>query len=288
MLAVTAAVCLLQSPDIVAPGAELIKVQSGFSFTEGPTADKKGNVYFTDQPNDAIYRWDAKSGKAEVWMKPAGRSNGLAFDRRGKLIACADELNQLWEISPDRKAKVLIERNDAGLLNGPNDVWVTPKNGLFFTDPLYARPYWKRNPKSQQTGQHVYFVTPDRKSVRVVAGDLRQPNGIVGSRDGKTLYVADIGAGKTYRYAVAPDGTLSDKTLYCPQGSDGMGMDERGNLYLTGQGVTIYNPAGEKIHQIPVPEGWTANLTFGGKDGKTLFITASTSIYALQMTVRGE
>lgn len=275
------------SDDLVASGATLQKVAEGFIFTEGPAVDRGGNVFFTDQPNDAIWRWDAKSGKVEEWLKPAGRANGLAFDRKGQLIACADGGNELWAIAPDKKVTVLFKEFGGKLMNGPNDVWVLPNNGLFFTDPLYARDYWKRDKAMQQPGQHVYYVTPDRKTVSPVATDLKQPNGIVGSPDGKMLYVADIGAWVTYRYEVGKDCTLSGKTKFCDQGSDGMARDERGNIYLTGRGVTVFNPKGEKIHQIDVPEGWTGNVTFGGRDRKTLFITASKGVYTLQMAVKG-
>lgn len=273
--------------DLVAPGATLQKVADGFVFTEGPTVDREGNVFFTDQPKDAIWRWSEKTGKVEEWLKPAGRANGLAIDRKGRLIACADGGNELWAIGPDKSVTVLLKDFGGKLLNGPNDVWVRPDNGLYFTDPLYARDYWTRDKAMQQPGQYVYFVTSDRKTVRPVATDLKQPNGIVGSPDGKTLYVADIGAWVTYRYDVAKDGSLSAKTKFCDQGSDGMARDEQGNIYLTGKGVTVFNPAGEKIHQIDVPEGWTGNVTFGGRDRKTLFITASKGVYTLKMAVKG-
>jgi gluconolactonase len=274
------------SEGLIAPGATLQQLGTGYSFTEGPATDRKGNVYFTDQPNDRIMRWDAR-GTITEWRKPAGRSNGLTFDRKGNLIACADGENELWSIAPDGVKTVLLSDYRGKLLNGPNDVWVRPDNGLYFTDPLYPRPYWKRDPATQQPGQHVYFLSADRKTFRPVATDLKQPNGIVGSRDGKTLYVSDIGAGLTYRYRIEPEGRLTDKTLFCSLGSDGMTLDERGNLYLTGQGVTVFNPAGKQIEHIDIPESWTANVAFGGKDRRTLFITASKSVYGLRMAVKG-
>lgn len=271
---------------LVEEGAKLVKLGSGFAFTEGPAVDRAGNVYFTDQPNDRIVRWGV-DGTLSDWLKPAGRANGMAFDRKGNLIACADDKNELWSISPDKKVTVLVKDFGANLLNGPNDVWILNDGSLFFTDPLYARPYWTRDPKTQQPGQYVYFVSADRKSVRPVATDLRQPNGIVGSPDGKTLYVSDIGAGKTYRYRIERNGDLAEKTLFCSLGSDGMTLDAKGNLYLTGKGVTVFDRNGEQIDHIDVPEGWTANVTFGGKDRRTLFITASTGVYGLRMKVRG-
>ena len=275
----------LTSASPIAPGAKLVKLADGLSFGEGPARAKNGDVYFTDQPNDRILRWDGK--KMTEWKKPAGRSNGMAFDPKGNLISCADEDNQLWSISPDGKVTVLIKDYNGKLLNGPNDVWVRRDGALFVTDPLYPRDYWKRSKESQQPGQYVYFVSPDRKTVRPIATDLRQPNGIVGTPDGKTLYVADIGTGQTFRYLIEKDGTLKDKTLFCKLGSDGMSLDDEGNLYLTGKGVTIFNKKGEQIDHIDVPEDWTANVTFGGKDRKMLFITASKAIYGIQMRTHG-
>lgn len=271
----------------IAPGAKLEQLATDFSFTEGPAADRDGNVYFTDQPNDRIVRWDAAGNSVSDWLKPAGRSNGTYFDRAGNLITCADDLNELWSITPDKKVTVLVKGFGDKLLNGPNDLWIRPDGGLYFTDPLYKRPYWKRDPAMQQSGQHVYFLGADRKDLRQVATDLTQPNGIIGTPDGKTLYVADIGAKKTYSYNIQSDGTLSGKRLFCELGSDGMTLDSEGNVYLTGDGVIVFDSAGQKIEHIKVPGGWTANVTFGGKDRDLLFITATKSVFGLKMRVRG-
>lgn len=273
--------------DLVAPGAALERLSTGYAFTEGPATAKNGDVYFTDQPNDRIVKWTARDGKFEDWMKPCGRSNGMMFDPRGNLIACADEHNQLWSIAPDKKVTVLVLGFEDKLLNGPNDVWVRPDGGMYLTDPLYDRPYWSRDPKMQQSGEHVFFLSPDHKTVTPVATDYAKPNGIVGTPDGKLLYVADIGANKTYRYAIQKDGSLTDKHLFCELGSDGMTMDERGNVYLTGHGVTVFSQSGKQILHIDVKENWTGNITFAGKDRRLLFITASTSVYGLKMNVRG-
>jgi len=286
LLATLPAACSLQADSpILAKDATLVKVSDAFSFTEGPAVDAKGNVFFTDQPNDRIVKWNI-DGTLSTFMKPAGRSNGMYFDRQGNLIACADEKNELWSISPDGKVTVLLKDYQGKLLNGPNDVWIRPDNALYFTDPLYKRPYWNRGP-SEQNGEHVYFLTADRKTLTRVTDDLKQPNGIIGTPNGKTLYVSDIGAGKTYSYTVNKDGQLSDKKLFCEQGSDGMTIDQRGNVYLTARGVTVYDRQGKKLENIPVPEPWTANVCFGGKDRKTLFITASKSLYRIQTTVKG-
>jgi gluconolactonase len=122
--------------------------------------------------------------------------------------------------------------------------------------------------------------------VRVV-DDMKQPNGIIGTPDGTTLYVADIGANRTYAYNIEPDGRLSHKRLFCRLGSDGMTIDDRGNVYLTGHGVTVFDRTGKQIAHIAIDEPWTANVCFGGEDHRTLFITASTRCYGLRMQVRG-
>ena len=269
---------------VLAAGAKVEKLAGEFKFTEGPAADANGNVYFTDQPNDRIMKWSV-DGKLSEHMKPCGRSNGLYFDGKGNLLACADEKNQLWSIGPDKRATVLVKDYEGKLLNGPNDLWVRPDGGVYFTDPFYKRPYWKRGP-SEQDAQAVYFLSADRKRLVRVAGDLMQPNGIVGTPDGKRLYVADIRAGKTYAYDIQADGALANRKLFCPMGSDGMTIDDAGNVYLTGRGVTVFDKAGGKVEHIEVPERWTANVCFGGKDGRTLFITASTGLYAVRMKTK--
>ena len=275
-----------RTASIIAPGATVTLLSDTFKFTEGPAPDADGNVFFTDQPNDRIGKWST-DGTLTDFMKPCGRSNGLFFDRAGNLWACADMNNELWKIDPQGNVTVVVKEYDGKKLNGPNDLWIDTHGGIYFTDPLYKRNYWTRDPAMQQDGQHVYYLAPDRRKLTRVADDLVQPNGIIGTPDGKTLYVADIGDRKTYRYKVNPDASLSEKTLFCSMGSDGMTIDNEGNVYLTGRGVHVFNPAGEKIEQIGIDEGWTANVTFGGKDRRTLFITAMDSLYALDMRVKG-
>ena len=277
---------MADSGGIIAPGARVQKISGAFEFTEGPAVDRRGNVYFTDQPNDRIMKWNSADGSISTFKQPAGRANGMYFDHKGNLIACADEKNELWSITPAGKVTVLVKNYQGKLLNGPNDTWVRPDNGLYFTDPLYKRPYWKRGPM-EQSGEHVYFLSNDRKTLIRVTEDLKQPNGIIGTPNGKTLYISDIGAGKTYAYDIRPDGRLENKRLFCELGSDGMTIDNRGNVYLTGKGVTVFDSKGKKIEHIDIEEPWTANVCFGGRDRKTLFITASKSVYSLRMQVKG-
>lgn len=263
------------------------KLASGFAFTEGPAADKQGNLYFTDQPNNKIYIWTTR-GELKTFMANSGRANGLYFDHNGNLLSCSDMDNQLWSISvADTSYKILVADFNDMKLNGPNDLWVHPDGGIYFTDPLYVRPYWTRNPEMQQDGEHVYFLSADKKSLQRVTNDLIKPNGITGTPDGKKLYVADIGADKTYVYNIQEDGSLSEKKLFTSLGSDGMTIDSKGNIYLTGNGVTIFNSSGTQIAHIQIDEPWTANVCFGGSDRKTLFITSGTALYSTRMNVKG-
>ncbi|MBL7762261.1 MAG: SMP-30/gluconolactonase/LRE family protein [Chitinophagaceae bacterium] len=276
---------IFDSLGLVAKGATLTKVSSQFSFTEGPAVDKNGNIYFTDQPNDKIWKY-GNDGKLSLFMEKTGRSNGLYVDKKGNIISCADEKNELWCISPGKKIKVLLTSFEGKKLNGPNDLWVDNKGGIYFTDPYYQRDYWTRT-KPEIEEQRVYYLPKGKKEAIIVDDKLKQPNGIVGSPDGKYLYVADIGDSKTYRYTINADGSLSNRQLLFQQGSDGMTLDNQGNIYITGAGVTIYNKEGIKIGHIPVPAGWTANVCFAGKEKNILFITALESVYTIEMQVRG-
>lgn len=278
--------CQSQPVDIVAEGAEVEKISGEFKFTEGPASDSKGNVYFTDQPNDRIMKW-SEGGELTTWMQPSGRSNGLCFDADDNLWACADEKNELWIIDQNKEVTILLDSYKGGKLNGPNDVWVAPDGSAFFSDPFYKRPWWDRD-TTQQDVQGVFYLPADKSTLIRVIDNLQQPNGIIGTPDGKTLYVTDIRDNKTYVYSIGKNGQLSDKKLFCEKGSDGMTLDNQGNLYLTHKGgVFVFNPEGKQIKLIEVDEPWTANVCFGGKDMKTLFITASTGFYKIKMNVKG-
>jgi gluconolactonase len=280
-----AAGTLWAQSDIIAPNAEVERLTDGLEFAEGPAADSEGNVFFTDQPNNRILIWGI-DGLLSTFMQPSGRSNGLSFDRDGNLWACADEKNELWRIDPSGKPTVVVSSYNGKRLNGPNDVWIHPDGGLYFTDPFYRRNYWNHQ-KSEQDVQGVYYLGPDLKQLVRVVDDLRQPNGIIGTPDGKVLYIADIAGQKTYKYTIQPDGSLTHKAIFCSLGSDGMTIDNRGNVYLTGKGVTVFDPAGRQIEHIPVGAPWTANVCFGGEDRQTLFITAMQNLFGLRMRVKG-
>jgi gluconolactonase len=280
----------LQAAIPIAEGASLIREADGFAFTEGPAADRAGNVYFTDQPNNRILRWDAKTREVHTFLAPSGRSNGMTFSRTApaRLLACADDKGELWSIDPeDASVIIILSPDEEQAFNGPNDLWVHPSGSIYFTDPLYKRPYWENRDLPEGDKQPVFRLDPGASHAVIVEDTLIQPNGIIGTPDGHTLYIADIGAKQTWAYTVLSDGSLSGRRLFCELGSDGMTLDEAGNLYLTGRGVTVYAPDSTLLGNIPVPENWTANVTFGGTDHRTLFITAMGSVYTLEMAVRG-
>lgn len=281
--------CLLlnaAAASVVEPGAELQKLAGGFEFTEGPACDAEGAVYFTDQPNDAIWKWGT-DGKLTTFLSPSGRANGLCFDAEGSLWACADGNNELWKVSRDGAVEVVLKDAAGQRMNGPNDLWFRSDGGLYFTDPFYEREYWDRA-DIPAIPRCVYFLPKGADKATLLVDNLIEPNGIIGTPDGRWLYVSDIKPGNTYRYRIAEDGSLEDRTLFCEKGSDGMTVDSEGNVYLThNDGVTVFNPDGEQIENIPIPERWTGNVCFGGADRRTLFITASKGLYAIRMRVSG-
>lgn len=290
---------------------ETLKViQTGFDFVEGPAVDKMGNVFFTDQPNDKIFKWDANTGSISLFIEGTGRSNGMAFDKDGNIIACADMHGELWKIFPDGTHEVLVDNYNGKLLNGPNDVWINPKTGgIYITDPIFPRGYWDlSDPRSQSwppthseqaatgKGGHVYYLAPGSHTlIRVTTmpdWDADSwPNGIVGTPDGKKLYVnkwAGDNMGGTWVFEIKPNGELNNMKKFIEMGGDGMSMDELGDIYISnGLGVTAFDKIGNKLFTIDTGEGATNNV-FAGKDEKTLFITGPTStVQSIEMNVKG-
>ena len=270
--------------NLIMENDKLELISNQFSFTEGPAADKIGNVYFTDQPNNKIYFWDWKTNTVELFLDKTGRANGTFFDINDNLFTCSDENGEIWKISKNKEIKVISKGFEGKRLNGPNDLWVDDFGGIYFTDPLYEREYWE-NFKQEIPQKNLYYRNKNGQISKLET--FTQPNGIIGSKKFKKLYVSDIDAGKTFVYEILGEGKLSEKKLFCEMGSDGMTLDSEGNLYLTGKGVTIFNKKGEQIKNIPVPEDWTANVTFGGENLSTLFITASKSVYKINMNDYG-
>ncbi len=266
---------LLASPqapaDLVA--GEVKRLATDMRFTEGPVADGKGNVFYSDIPNNRIMKWDGKENL--VWRENSGGANGLKFDREGNLVACEGGTGRVTRISPDQQVTVLAEKYNDVRLNSPNDLCLDAKGGIYFTDPKYGG-------KPTQDKEAVYYIPPGGGRLVRVADDLVKPNGI--HLHGDRLYVADPGAKKVYVYGMNGDGTLKDKREFAPVASDGIKVDEKGNLYTTtGKGVEIFAADGKALGVISVPEG-PANLAF---DGKTLYITARKSLYMVPMKVSG-
>jgi gluconolactonase len=295
--------CLTETPEkvptqLIAGSPEMIA--DGFKFTEGPAADKRGKLYFTDSHHGIIYTWTRENG-LDIYHDNLFLTVGLAIDSRGRVLACEDNMildedlnfemydgdcRRLVAIAPDGKKTVIFDSYDGKKLNGLNDVFIAPDGGIYVTDPD-----WGREGMEQGTSQVLYY-SPDavraqdnREPVRVI-DDIPITNGVAVSPDGKTLYVIDAQEDDVFAWDIHPDGTVSGKRMFSDVGNDGMTVDEHGNLYVTDTGVTIYSPDGEKLERIEFPERPT-NLCFGGTDGKTLYATTSHSVHAVPMNVRG-
>jgi len=267
---------------LVQPGASLTTLATGLGFGEGPASDASGNVYFSDIQANTINKWPT-AGQLSVFQSNSGGANGLLFDQRGNLIACQGTNGQIVSISPQGEVTVLASQYNGKRFNEPNDLWIDSLGGIYFTDPVFFGTQF-------QDVQGVYYIGLDRSTVTRVIGDLTQPNGLIGTADGKTLYVSDWSAGATFKYTVNSDGTLSGKTLFAPIGSDGMEIDAAGNVYMcvatpTNE-VVIYNSSGTQIGAIATPERPT-NLCFGNADKRTLFITTQHALYSIGMTEQG-
>lgn len=265
---------------LIAPGEKVTKLADRFRFTEGPAADAQGNVYFTDIPNNRIHKWSL-DGMLTTFRENSGGANGLYFDKAGNLLVCEGGGRRLSSISPEGQVTVLADEYQDKPFNSLNDLWIDPKGGVYFTDPRYGN-----RDGMEQDGEHVYYLAPDGKTITRVVNDMVRPNGLIGTPDGKTLYITDNGGGKTFVYKVNADGTLDDKKLFCSEGADGMTIDNWGNVYLTTATVAVYNKDGQKIEDIQVPER-PSNVTFGGPENKTLFITARTGFYSVKLNIPG-
>jgi gluconolactonase len=257
------------------------------SKTEGPVADKKGGVYFSDPYATKIYHWTPKSGLTVIDGKFNG-PNGLAIDKKGNIIAVEAYNRRVAMLDKKGNVTSLTDTYNGKKYNEPNDLFIDRKGGIYFSDP-----YFHVHTDSLVQDVHgMYYITPDRKKVIRVIDDMGDPNGMETSPDGSLMYVIDTRQSKTYVYKVNPDGTLRDKKEFVAWGLDGLTVDSKGNVYLTGaeNDVRVYNPKGENIGRIwvNISKGHTANVCFGGKDKKTLFITAGNSLFSLRMNVKGQ
>ncbi|MFN3151520.1 SMP-30/gluconolactonase/LRE family protein [Bremerella sp.] len=270
---------------VPSPLGKVTKLAGGFRFTEGPAWDGTDSLYFSDMPSGAMHRWSESDGLTLV-RRARHNSNGIVVTRKGELLFCEGGRRIVLR-QPDGEEKVVADECEGCPLGMPNDLWIAPSGILFFTIPIIKSNQADRYPEGALSGT-VCVVSSDFTQVREVGYGLKNANGIVGSADGTRLYVADPRAQKCYRYRIGADGSLSDQQVAAARFSDGLTLDEHGNLYTTSnEGVRVFSPAGEEIALIETPE-IPANMTFGGRDGRTLFITARTSLYAVRMNVRGD
>ncbi len=268
---------LVQSEDV-------LRIAGGFRFTEGPAVDASGTLYFSDIPNDKIYRWTEDEGAVQV-IQNTGHGNGLYFSPDGDLLFCEMSTRRIMGMKPGGEFYVLTDHYRGKKYNNPNDLWVDPTGGVYFTDPSY---FLEEN-ELEQDAEAVYYINPGRDSVTRASGHLPRPNGIVGTADGRILYVASDTVHRTWKFNIQPDGGLSEKKLFVENGHDGLTLDERGNLYIANRdsfSVDIYNPEGEFLERIVFPEK-PSNACFGRPGDNTLYVSAVTSVYAVRMNVGG-
>jgi gluconolactonase len=270
---------------LVAKDATVEKVKGGFGFLEGPVADKYGNLYFSDIPNRKVYVLHL-NGEIKEFIEDSGGSNGLAFDWEGNLVLCEDLDLRLTKIDSKGTRTVLADRFQGKKFNGPNDLYIDNLGGIYFTDPLYG----EKTPELES--QDVYYLAPQSKNVILAATGFKTPNGIMGLPDENKVLVADRAEQINYIFDVEPDGTLTNKTYFSEEGSDGITRDELGNFYFSAPrnepdfAVAIYNRDGKKLGEIVVPEK-PGNMHFAGKNKDILYITARTSLYMIKMNIKG-
>ena len=282
---------------LVAPGAKVEKLAGDMKFTEGPAwFPEKELLVFSDIPNSKLMQWTAKDGLS-VFRK-SDHANGNILDLEGRLISCQHSGRNIVRTGADGKIEVLVSKFEGKKFNSPNDVAVRSDGTLWFTDPPWG--LWSTGKDPEIPGHWVYRLDPKSGDIEAIVTDLAMPNGIVFSPDEKRIYIADTGGhprhpNPEYRktpssircYEVTDEGKLGKKLFTIPEGSDGMAVDVKGNIYTTHAGrVNVFSAGGKKLEEIAVPEG-PANVCFGGDDMKTLFITARTSLYSVRMTIAG-
>lgn len=252
-------------------------VASGFTFTEGPVW-YNGELLFTDIPQNRIHKADKS-----VFREPSNNANGLVLDTQGRLIACEHGSRTVTRTEKDGTITTIAAEFEGKKFNSPNDATVRSDGTIFFTDP----PYGLGDRPKELDYQGVFAILPSGK-INVVGADFIKPNGIGLSPDDKTLYVADTEGKHIRAFDLAPDGSVSNGRVFCELPSpDGLSVDQKGYIWCTAEdGVRVYNPKGELVHTVVVPEG-PANCGFGDADGKTLYITARTGLYKVRCLTPG-
>jgi gluconolactonase len=277
-------------------GAEVAyeKLADGYLFTEGPLWDPRNRrLLFSDIPGNLIAEWSAAGG-ARVFRAPSGMSNGLAWDREGRLLCCEHAASRLTRTEPDGRITVLASAYAGKELNSPNDVVVKTDGGIYFTDPAYGRMEYYGVPRPPQLAfRGVYRVEPDGRRLTLLAADFGQPNGLCFSADERRLFVNDTERGHIKVFDVHADGTLANERLWAEltgegQGApDGMKIDSEEHLYCCGPGgIHVFDRAANCLGVVNVPTG-TANFTWGDDDLRSLFITATDRLYRIRVRVPG-
>lgn len=263
------------------------RIGTGFQFTEGPVWHPDGYLLFSDIPANRIVKWTS-DGNVETFRAPSGNSNGLTYDRQGRLIACEHGVRRVSRAEPDGTITVLAERYQGKRLNSPNDVVVKSDGSIYFTDP----PYGVAAEQRELDFQGVYRIAPDG-TLTLLVDDFDRPNGLAFSPDEKTLYIDDSARRHVRAFDVQADGTLAngrvlvDMAIDADGVPDGMKVDVAGVLYVTGAGGTwVVSPKGEHLGTIVTPE-LPANCAFGDSDHKTLYITARTAVYRVRLKTEG-
>ena len=274
--------------DLVPSGAQVKKLAGDFKFTEGPTWSPNGFLLFSDIPNDRVMQW-SPDGTVREFLKPSGQSNGLAFDADGRLFLCRGGSRNISRID-DLSSKSLRVIADGYLeqpLNSPNDLVLDQHGGVYFTDPRYGNA-----DNVAQRVMGVYYLSSAGELTRIIE-DLERPNGIGLSPDGSWLYVAEPNRRELYRYpVVSPGSVLAGTRIYVGDekedgsGPDGFAVDSQGHLYCTYAGIVMLDAHGQLLGRLAVPER-PANCKFGGAELKTLFITARTSLYSIELSIPG-
>lgn len=254
-------------------------------FTEGPVWHLDGYVLFSDIPANRINRWDEKAGYI-VFREPSQSSNGLTFDRTGQLIACEGGAHRVTRTLADGSIAVIADQFEGKRLNSPNDVVVSKKGIIYFTDP----PFGVADGDRELDFQGVFAVQPDGKLTLFYRG-MNRPNGLALSPDESVLYVDDTEEKLVNAFALKEDGSATGQPTVFGRldgwGADGMKVDTQGNVYVTGpNGLYIWDKQGGWVGRLEVPE-IPSNCAFGGTDGKTLFITARASLYSVQTKISG-
>lgn len=280
--------------DIVPKSSKLEKIATGFVFTEGPIWDAaQGCLFFSDIPANKMRKWTEAKG-AELFREPSGKSNGLTLDKQRRLIACEHANRRVSRTEKDGTVVTIADKYNGKKLNSPNDVVVKSDGSIYFTDPPYGLTAEFGNLGEQELPfQGVYRLSTDGKTLTLLIDDFDKPNGLAFSPDESLLYIDDTDRAHVRVFDVKPDGTITNGRIFVelkgtePGNVDGMKIDLEGNAYVTGPGgISIFDPSGKKLGRIDVPEV-AANLAWGGKDWKTLFITGSTSLYRIRLSIQG-